>query len=37
VEHRLYPMVADHVCRALAEGRQVAPLALPGETFELVP
>lgn len=37
VEHRLYPMAADHLCRALAEGRTPGPLALPGETFQLVP
>ena len=35
VEHRLYPMAADHLCRALAEGKVPGPLALPGETFEL--
>lgn len=37
VEHRLYPLVADHVCRALAEGREPGPLVLPGEVFALVP
>lgn len=37
VEHRLYPLAADHVCRALAEGREPGPLALPGEVFALVP
>lgn len=37
VEHRLYPMAADHVCRALAEGREPDPLALPGEAYALVP
>ncbi len=37
VEHRLYPLTADHVCRALAEGREPGPLALPGEAYTLVP
>lgn len=37
VEHRLYPMAADHVCRALAEGCEPGPLALPGEAYALVP
>ncbi|MHB1192363.1 MAG: phosphoribosylglycinamide formyltransferase [Longimicrobiales bacterium] len=37
VEHRLYPLAADHVCRALAEGREPGPLALPGEAYTLVP
>ena len=36
-EHRLYPLVADHVCRALVEGREPGPLPLPGEAFALVP
>lgn len=36
VEHRLYPLAADHLCRALAEGRVPVPLALSGDTFELV-
>jgi len=36
VEHRLYPMAADHVCAALAEGHDPGPLALPGEAYELV-
>jgi formyltetrahydrofolate-dependent phosphoribosylglycinamide formyltransferase len=36
VEHRLYPLAADHLCRALAEGRESGPLAPPGDTFELV-
>ena len=37
VEHRLYPLAADHLCRALIEGREPGPLAPPGETFTLVP
>ena len=36
-EHRLYPLVADHVCRAVLEGREPGPLALPGEAYSLVP
>ena len=36
-EHRLYPLAADHVCRAVAEGREPGPLALSGEAFSLVP
>lgn len=34
-EHRLYPAVADHVCRALAEGREPGPLPFPGDAFTL--
>lgn len=37
VEHLLYPMAAAHVCRALMEGREAGPLALPGDVFKLVP
>jgi len=37
VEHRLYPRVADHVCRALLDGSEAGPLALPGHAFALVP
>ncbi len=37
VEHRLYPLAADHVCRALAEGREPGPLALHGAAYALVP
>ena len=36
VEHRLYPLAADHVCRAIAEGREPGPLALAGEAYALV-
>ncbi|MGD8320115.1 MAG: phosphoribosylglycinamide formyltransferase [Gemmatimonadota bacterium] len=36
VEHRLYPLAADHVCQAVLEGHEPAPLALPGEAFSLV-
>lgn len=35
-EHGLYPLVADHVCRRILEGREPEPLALPGEAFTLV-
>ncbi|HSW31448.1 MAG TPA: phosphoribosylglycinamide formyltransferase [Longimicrobiales bacterium] len=37
VEHRLYPLAADHVCRALSEGREPGPLALPGQAYALAP
>ena len=30
VEHRLYPIAADHVCGALAEGRDPGPLSCNG-------
>lgn len=36
-EHRLYPLAADHLCRAVADGREPGPFALPGEAFTLVP
>lgn len=36
VEHRLYPMAADHVCRALASNENPGPLVLPGDAFTLV-
>ncbi|HZD04887.1 MAG TPA: phosphoribosylglycinamide formyltransferase, partial [Longimicrobiales bacterium] len=36
VEHRLYPLAADHLCRAVAGGREPGPLVLPGEAFSLV-
>lgn len=35
VEHLLYPLVADHVCRAVLGGREPGPMALPGEAFTL--
>jgi formyltetrahydrofolate-dependent phosphoribosylglycinamide formyltransferase len=28
-EHHLYPLAADHLCRALAQGVEVRPLSLP--------
>jgi folate-dependent phosphoribosylglycinamide formyltransferase PurN len=34
-EHWLYPRAADHVCRALSDGRAAGPFAPPGESFEL--
>lgn len=36
VEHRLYPLAADHLCRAVAEGRRPGPLSVPGEAFSPV-
>jgi len=33
VEHRLYPLVADHVCRALAAGTEPGPLPAGGTAF----
>jgi formyltetrahydrofolate-dependent phosphoribosylglycinamide formyltransferase len=36
VEHLLYPLAADHLCRALAAGDVPGALALPGEAFTLV-
>lgn len=36
VEHVLYPLSADHLCRALAEGREPGPFDPPGEAFGLV-
>lgn len=35
IEHQLYPLVADHTCRAVLEGREPGPMALPGEAFTL--
>ena len=35
-EHRLYPRVADHLCRCLDDGRAPTPLVLPGAAFTLV-
>ena len=34
-EHRLYPRAADHVCSALAEGRDPGPLTCKGEVYRL--
>jgi formyltetrahydrofolate-dependent phosphoribosylglycinamide formyltransferase len=36
VEHQLYPLAADHLCRALSAGEQPGPLARPGGAFALV-
>ncbi len=33
VEHLLYPRVLDHLCRAVAEGRDPEPFAPRGDTF----
>jgi formyltetrahydrofolate-dependent phosphoribosylglycinamide formyltransferase len=35
-EHRLYPRVAAHLCRAVREGRDVIPLDAPGEIYQAV-
>jgi len=32
-EHALYPLAADHLCRAVAAGRPVTRLSLPGEAI----
>lgn len=34
-EHRLYPIAADHVCSALAEGRDPGPLTCKGDAYRL--
>jgi len=36
IEHKLYPLAADHLCRAVADGHEPGALALPGEAFTLV-
>jgi phosphoribosylglycinamide formyltransferase-1 len=36
-EHRLYPLAAAHLCRAVLNGRDVAPLDFPGARFETAP
>ena len=36
IEHKIYPRAADHLCRALAEGREPGPFALQGEAFTTV-
>lgn len=36
VEHRLYPLAADHLCRTVARGGEPTALALRGEAFSLV-
>jgi formyltetrahydrofolate-dependent phosphoribosylglycinamide formyltransferase len=36
VEHLLYPRAAEHLCRALREGREPGPLVLDGEAYTLV-
>ena len=33
VEHILYPLAADHLCRAVARGQEALPLSPPGEAF----
>jgi folate-dependent phosphoribosylglycinamide formyltransferase PurN len=36
VEHRLYPLAADHLCRAVALGREPGPLPVDGGAFTTV-
>lgn len=36
-EHRLYPAAVDHVCRALAQGREPGPLPLRADLWGLPP
>ena len=36
VEHRLYPLAANHLCRAIAEGREPRPHHFEGEAWTLV-
>ena len=33
VEHRLYPRVAEHLCRAIRDGRDVQPIDIGSEGF----
>jgi phosphoribosylglycinamide formyltransferase-1 len=35
VEHRLYPLAADHLCRAVADGHEPGALPLPADAFTL--
>lgn len=35
VEHVLYPLAADHLMRAVADGRMPAPFEYPGDAFTL--
>jgi len=37
VEHRIYPGVADHLCRAVAEGRELGPLPFTSDAFQMAP
>lgn len=37
VEHILYPLAADHLCRAVEEGRTPTRLSPPGEAFQIAP
>jgi len=36
IEHKVYPLAADHLCRAMAAGEDPGPLVLPGEAYTLV-
>ena len=37
VEHILYPLAADHLCRAVATDKTPARLSPPGEAFQIAP
>jgi formyltetrahydrofolate-dependent phosphoribosylglycinamide formyltransferase len=37
VEHLLYPRAADHLCKAVSEGKRPARLSLPGQAFQIAP
>jgi len=37
VEHILYPLAADHLCRAVEEGRVPIRLSPPGEAVQIGP
>lgn len=37
VEHILYPLAADHLCQAVADGRTPTRLSPPGEAFQIAP
>ena len=34
IEHRLYPAVLDHICRAVTENREPAPFILASVDFQ---
>ena len=37
VEHLLYPLAADHLCKAVAQGRSPSRLSPPGHAFQIAP
>jgi formyltetrahydrofolate-dependent phosphoribosylglycinamide formyltransferase len=37
VEHILYPLAAEHLCRALLEGKVVSRLSPPGDAVQIAP